>query len=353
MTSQTWASDTWPADDLEVLDACPVCGHGDSRVAFEGVTDKTFRVAPGTWTLRACDGCDTLFLNPRPSEASIGRAYEGYYTHSDINWSARPSQGRNARSLIRNTYLNQAYGYRFPFALPGALAHLVADRATRIKADFHVRHLPAPAQPGLRLLDMGCGNGDFVAIARDLGFDAVGLELDPVASEIGRAAGLDIVTGLQPRDAASRGPFDHVLFSHVLEHLHDPAKALRETFDLLRPGGRVWISQPNPASLGLARFGADWRGLETPRHLTLMMARTLQGLLEATGFERVRQPPPNAVANFFYRHSQAMALGLDPYAPGDPPDWRALSREADAADRRARIQPELGEIVTLMAFKPG
>src|SRR5260221_3119952 len=49
---------------------------------FRSLTDRTFRCAPGRWTLYGCAGCHSAYLDPRPTPQSIGLAYRRYYTAS-------------------------------------------------------------------------------------------------------------------------------------------------------------------------------------------------------------------------------------------------------------------------------
>lgn len=77
----------WPEDELEWLGKCPACGAARRDVLFEGLRDEAFHVAAGRWVLWRCQGCEAAYLDPRPSEASIGRAYANYYTHSE-RWPA-------------------------------------------------------------------------------------------------------------------------------------------------------------------------------------------------------------------------------------------------------------------------
>jgi SAM-dependent methyltransferase len=147
--------------------------------------------------------------------------------------------------------------------------------------------------------------------------------------------------------------FHHVFMNHVLEHFHDPRTALAEVARLLVPGGRLWLTQPNLGALGLARFGAYWRGLEPPRHLSLYTRARLSTFLAETGFEKIRTLPPADTALFYFRQSQAMRDGIDPNGPVDPPGWTDEILEcALSADRRARRKVDLGESLTMIAWKP-
>ena len=339
----------WPEAGLEHLNACPVCSETARALLFDGLADGLFG-APGLWQIWTCHGCRAAYLDPRPTVSTISLAYQAYYTHAPLHPKRLPTARRGFKALVANGYLNDEFGHDLSYALPKPLAKALCDPGLALKEAYRIRHLPPP-RPGARLLDLGCGNGNFLSVARDLGYQVTGLEPDPKAVEIGRAAGLEIFEGALPSPFLSIASFDQVTASHVIEHLHDPKAALRAIFDLLKPGGRVWISQPNLAALGLARFGKFWRGLEPPRHLTLFDRPGLTRLLEAVGFHQVRLLPADRAAGFYFRQSAALAAGQDPNGGQNTPSPR-VDREARIADRKAHRAPELCESLTLLAFRP-
>jgi 2-polyprenyl-3-methyl-5-hydroxy-6-metoxy-1,4-benzoquinol methylase len=72
---------------------------------------------------------------------------------------------------------------------------------------------------------------------------------------------------------------------HSLEHVHDPVATLRSAFQLLVPGGLLLVAVPNVESAPARWFGADWFGLDLPRHLTHFSKATLGEMLAVSGFE--------------------------------------------------------------------
>ena len=344
------AAAAWPAEDMEELGRCPICGSSDRQAAYEGLIDRIFG-APGRWRLYRCS-CSVVYLDPRPSEASIHRAYASYHTHHVVEL-ALPWRTAGLGGAVRRGYLNGKYRYRMPEAsLLGRLTWRFRRRAVR-NLDFVIRHLGPPARSGARILDVGCGNGDFLKVAEDLGYSAVGIDPDVSAVALGRARGLDIRAGSLPGSNQPPGSFDHIFLSHVLEHLHHPRAALEEILALLAPGGRLWLSQPNLDAPGLARFGKDWRGLEPPRHLSLYNAVSLASLLTSVGFAEVSLLPAEEAALFYYRQSHSVKLGLNPYDGAEPPGWKEeVMPAALAANRLARSRPDRGESLSMQAFKP-
>jgi SAM-dependent methyltransferase len=331
---------------LEYLGRCPVCGRAERKAAYEGVRDGVCGT-PGEWSFWKCE-CGILYLDPRPHPDSLALAYEDYYTH---NSSGAPLRWREPgfRGAVRRGYLNARYGYRLPGASPiGGLTWPLRRSAVK-NLDFMIRHLPAPSGPGRSILDIGCGSGEFLVVAEDLGYRAVGLDPDPKAVGRARSRGFEVRCASVPGSGEAPRSFDHIFLNHVFEHLHDNVGALREARSLLVPGGRLWLSTPNTGSAGLARFGRHWRGLEPPRHLALFDPPSLAGLLADTGFEHVRLLPPEEAAFFYFRQSQAIACGVEPGQMSDPPGWEGLRSAAATANRRARSTPSLAETLTMTA----
>jgi len=340
------AEGPWPEDGLEVLDQCPVCGCTERALEHEGLEDRIFFVAPGRWDLWRCKACQAAYLDPRPDVATIGRAYEGYYTHDAAPDVRSMSLKHRIRRQLANGYRNVAYGaHETPASGLGVIAAaLMPDMRATI--DASMRHLPR-ATPGQRLLDVGCGNGTFLKRAQGAGWTVSGVDFDPGAVEAARQIGLDARHGDISAFEDEAGRFDVITLAHVLEHVHDPIAMLGACHRLLTPGGRLWIETPNIDAQGHRVFGPDWRGLEPPRHLVLFNLSGLTKALERTGFSDIHMPPSRPRCEFMFGASAAIARGRDPMeAAGLNANQRRQAREAD---RFAKAKPEVRELVTLIA----
>ena len=137
------------------------------------------------------------------------------------------------------------------------------------------------------VLDVGCGRGEFLALLKERGIAAKGLDLNPEMIEVCRSRGLDATAA----DAASylQGLADETLGGliavQVVEHL-EPAyltRMLALAFDKVRPGGRVILETINPACW-VAFFESYLRDLT---HVKPIHPETLQYLLQASGFSNV------------------------------------------------------------------
>ncbi|WP_162789221.1 MULTISPECIES: class I SAM-dependent methyltransferase [Sphingomonas] len=171
--------------------------------------------------------------------------------------------------------------------------------------DYTFRYLPRPG-PKARLLDVGCGNGQWLEQARSSGWHVSGVDFDQFAVVRARAAGLDVRLGSIEAWADADEVFDAVTMSHVIEHVPDPGQLVRAAFDLLQPGGTLYIDTPNIDAPTHARFGRLWRGLEAPRHFIILSEQALLGLIEAAGFERVKRHRAPGATEFLIAASEAM-----------------------------------------------
>jgi SAM-dependent methyltransferase len=344
--------ETWPEADLEYLGKCPVCGEPDRSLAYSGLRDKVFFCAPGVWTSWRCGGCHVVYLDPRPTPESIGRAYENYYTHHDAGSLVAPSGGlgRRLRRIVANSYLNKKFGYMLRPALPLAWLPIAMKPKRALYTAHYYRHLPAPSDKDDYLLDVGCGNGMFLQIARDyLGYQVEGLEIDPNARDVATRRGLKVHSGLMPGSGLTPARYYQITLSHVLEHMHDPVAALQEVFSLLKPGGRVWISVPNIAAASLSRFGSNSRLLEPPRHLVMFDPNSLEQILEKVGFTDVTLLPHQDSHPFVHYQSWMMENGFDPYSSSDVIVPEKERRAAIVGSKSALSDPKSVNIFAMTA----
>jgi 2-polyprenyl-3-methyl-5-hydroxy-6-metoxy-1,4-benzoquinol methylase len=136
-----------------------------------------------------------------------------------------------------------------------------------------------------KVVDVGCGDGQFLDAAKQLGWSTLGIEMDPEAVKIVRASGHDVIQGTYEALADFDNEIDCVICSHVLEHVHDPKSLLLVISGALKVGGTALISLPNAGSIVLLTLQENWRGLEAPRHLAIPTFEGILNLTRALGFE--------------------------------------------------------------------
>lgn len=341
----------WPRDGLENVRSCPICDSRDRAPLYVGLTDRVYTSTPGKWDMYLCATCGSAYLDPRPTSSTIHLAYREYYTHiipAVADTAPRTGIRRFTRAL-GNGYRNWRYGTREePATRFGILVAWLFPRARRsIDSDF--RRLPRP-RAGARLLDVGFGSGAFLDHAKLAGWRVTGIDTDPLTVSSARARGLEVYeTDLESYEVKP-GSFDVITLSHVIEHVHDPRAFVTRTYNLLKPGGIVWIETPNQDSYGHRRFGRHWRGLEPPRHLALFSWRSLESLLRETGFVDMKRLTRHEVYAELAVKSQGISGG-----------WTPETRPAPSTKERvanwfggfiSRLDYRLSEFATLLAAKP-
>lgn len=271
----------WPEAVIEVMDACPICQSAQCELLHEGVRDWSFFSAPSSWSYWRCHDCGGVYLNPRPKIEAIWHAYASYYTHvgvaSGLGW-------RRLKARWRNERLSARFGRNINscLKLPNFLGSFVSRKAERMDLVFGWQEL-ADLKPG-ELMDVGCGAGVTLALARQLGWRVHGLEMDSAAVQAARDDGIDVLQGSFERLEEFKDAFDAIICSHVIEHVFDPLEMIRLMHAALRPGGVLLVATPNARSDVHHHFGKYWRGLEAPRHLILFTESTLKSILMRAGF---------------------------------------------------------------------
>ncbi|MGH6781474.1 MAG: class I SAM-dependent methyltransferase, partial [Sphingomonadaceae bacterium] len=235
----------------------------------ETLSDHLFG-APGRWSVRRCTepGCGLGWVDPKPRADQIGKLYAGYYTHQANGLGPPRSYATTgarhiAKRVLATVFFWKSAAYRTDY--------------------FHLEGM----KPG-RLLEVGCGNGDFLRAAAAAGWDALGIDFDAEAVAAARShPGVRAEVGDLLDHHFPNGSFDAIVMNNLIEHLDDPLAEIAECHRLLRPGGRLVVITPNLDSMGHAIFGGDWRGLEPPRHLHLFSVPTLRRAARNSGYRHI------------------------------------------------------------------
>ncbi len=267
--------------DIIASDAVPncyLCGLKGTSL-YEGLPDRWFG-APGAWNLKRCTNpeCGLVWMDPMPSRSEVWKAYRTYFTHRDYSPGNKQRIGMPDFLLLK-------------ILKPFYKAFWYATGLRWIEKQWRKRRddmFLGEAIPGGRLLDVGCGHGEYLARMRRRGWIVEGSEVDSAAVDWAREShGLTVHLGALESLRLPGDSYAAVTMSHVIEHVHDPVALLRECFRLLLPGGRLVLATPNIESFGHRWFGRNWSNLDPPRHLHLFTRRTLKECAARAGFRSI------------------------------------------------------------------
>jgi 2-polyprenyl-3-methyl-5-hydroxy-6-metoxy-1,4-benzoquinol methylase len=319
---------------LEQVTRCLFCDCADFSQSYESVRDFFFKADDGHFTYRRCSKCRSLWLQDRPTGDRLLKAYSTYHTHA----GPQPfTQRKGLRGALRSIYLKSR------FAQPaGAIDRLVIQCAKILLPDnFGIdRQLRFAPRAPARILDYGCGSGEYLLWLEPMGYALYGVEYDPELLTAVAERGIQIADVATVEQQPWDGTFDHITLSHVLEHVADPLGLLARLFAWLRPGGTLFVELPNADATGLAIFDHYWRGLEAPRHFALPTRAALMAALEQTGFAIAQNDVIRFVRNGIWEHSLSMC-------PAE--EWAARQAAMDAAPPETTAN---AEYLTFVARRP-
>ncbi len=239
-----------------VRTTCPVCHDTDAQ-PFLDVPDRFEPEAGTPYHLVRCRKCSLIYLNPRPDESVSGRFYEHEGYTPFVSATGAASMQDKVYTALRSAN-------------------------NRWKRNF----IEKQAGRKGRLLDVGCGTGEFLQEMQSAGWDVRGVERDArAAAHAVEALRLSVVRGGLDALPSPENSFDVITAWHVLEHLYEPHRAIVRMRDLLKKGGLLIIAVPNSASLDARIYRQNWIAFDTPRHLQHFTPAALQTMLKMHGFE--------------------------------------------------------------------
>jgi 2-polyprenyl-3-methyl-5-hydroxy-6-metoxy-1,4-benzoquinol methylase len=193
-----------------------------------------------------CTGCGLVYVNPR-------RDAETIHLHYNSNQSSRIQYYLEVEVADRRTFAE------------------ILNLADRL----------APSRGSL--LDIGPNTGTCMALARDRGWRAYGVEINDEAARYCREQrGLDVTSGALAEHTYPENSFDIVLMGDVIEHLRDPLDSMRIVQRMLKPGGAVIISTPD-----IGGWAARLLQVKPEEHLYYFAPSTMETLLRKAGLDVV------------------------------------------------------------------
>ena len=228
------------------VESCPVCDGRKFRPLLQ----------VGPHPVVQCPSCQLGLTNPQPSNTELGEIYGPNYV------------------LIENDPVGEA----------------MVLRSKRATADHYLDLLARAGVPADgKLLEIGCGAGNFLVRAADRGFEVTGLEYSPFAAERARqnlGGRGRVLHGEITVLAAESNAYDVCVLCDVIEHVRDPGAFLREIIRLLRPGGSLLVVTPSLDSWSARVLGSRWMEYKA-EHLYYFTPGTITRLLQRTSFGNV------------------------------------------------------------------
>lgn len=234
-------------------DKCPWCESENAQLHIElkdlFLTQEPFKILE-------CKDCGLLYTTPRPIKEKIGKYYksEKYYSHQENKAGFIPKVYEKVKSInLKNKY------------------NIVTEKTTKGK-----------------ILDIGCGVGDFLHTMELKGWECTGVEPSEEAKAIARKRIKAELFTSEEQENLIDSSFDIITMWHVLEHVDALRWQIQQLYRLCKPGGRIIIALPNYKSYDGQYYRAEWAAYDVPRHLNHFNKETLIKIFEENQLRHIK-----------------------------------------------------------------
>ncbi len=245
---------------------CPNCGYSitKKKYPFHGLY------------IMSCDSCNFQWLDPQPTDDQLNQIYNDTYF-----------LGKKESLIIDKMY-----------------------KMKRSTASLYLKQLiqfsgwEEKKINGLKLLEIGCGTGDFLLEAESMGFEISGLDVNSyLVEQINlRLNANRVLVGNIEEVKFPDGYFDAVVLFDVVEHVRDAKKFLSKIHGLLKQNGKIFIVTPSLDSWSARILGRHWMEYKL-EHLTYYGKKSIKVLLNSTGYCNPVFFPNYKYLNFDYINS--------------------------------------------------
>ena len=260
----------------ELIDIeCVICGRRDHSLLYERRFDYAY-------DLISCNGCRLVSTSPKLSDRQLQMQYNAP-VHAQDPLPQGDLRKANKRikqfdsKLKRAVLFKKGYFKTDKKGLPDALLGSLLK-------PFMLKNVPDWRGEG-KILDVGCNNGLFLYILKNLGWQTYGLELNKEGAKAAQSLGVQCFSGTLEEAAYPDNFFDIVRIYHVLEHVPQPREVLGEIKRILKPNGLVYFEVPNQASFAFYAFKHIWHGRGS--HLQAFSPASFKVLCEKVGLNIV------------------------------------------------------------------
>tara|TARA_B100001540_G_scaffold315357_1_gene342407 strand:+ start:897 stop:1757 length:861 start_codon:yes stop_codon:yes gene_type:complete len=212
------------------MSKCKIC---NSHNVVKKFVVKDFFLTKESFVIKKCKECSFLFTDPVPNKFEIAKYYESseYLSHN---------KNKSIFSLIYSIIkkINLAY-----------------------KSKKIYKHCSPE-----KILDIGCGSGDFLKKMQQKGHVVFGVENNKKAFEMSKKITENVFSSINEL-SEQKTKFDLITFWHSIEHIHDVTGFFKKCLFLLKEKGTIVIAVPNHESYDAIHYKKHWAAYDVPRHL--------------------------------------------------------------------------------------
>lgn len=285
---------------------CPWC---DSDNNHQFLKLKDYFLTQEDFEILECNDCKLLFTTPCPAPDKIGDYYksEEYLSHND-----------EKKSLFARIY------------------NIV--KKTNIKNKFNIA--VGNKQSAVRILDIGCGVGDFLNYAKEKGCKITGIEPNDDARKIAEKKLNTKVFSPAELENLPDNSFDIITMWHVLEHVADLKTEIHHLQRLLKNDGRLILALPNYKSFDAEYYKDKWAAYDVPRHLNHFSRTSIENIFKETKFQLTDIKPLKWDSFYISMLSEQYLGNSNSFIKGTITGWKS--------NRKAKNSGEYSSLVYIL-----
>ena len=223
---------------------CGICKGSAIKKHIEG---KDHNATEEIFSVVECEDCGYRFTSPRPKEKFIGKYYKSknYISHNSTK-----------KGLINKIY------------------HIVRKYQFYKKNQLIEKHSKTD---GKKILDIGCGTGDFLNYMQFKKWEIDGIEKDEGARKIASGKN-NISINCDIADLKEKNKYDVITMWHVLEHIYDTQTYIEKICEIVKKEGIIVIAVPNSNSYDATKYKENWVAYDLPIHVSHFRKNDIQNI---------------------------------------------------------------------------
>ncbi|AOW22086.1 methyltransferase [Urechidicola croceus] len=225
------------------------------------ISTKDYSVSKELFDLIHDEKLDLLITSPKPKNEDLGKYYESenYISHTD-----------SKKSLFDRVY---QFVKSYTISKKVKLINSLVEDSNKSK----------------KLLDIGCGTGDFLVASKNNGWEVYGVEPSEKAKKI---AEVKLSSNISSKiSELTIEKYDVITMWHVLEHVPNLIEYISQLKQLLKPNGTLIVAVPNYKCYDANYYGKFWAAFDVPRHLWHFSKKSIQDLFEKENMKVVKTLP--------------------------------------------------------------
>lgn len=228
---------------------CPLCRSSkNSKLFISSNTHGRHRLSQEKFTILKCHSCACIFPKIQTNKKYFNKYYSSSYYPSSVSRLSKLISSLSVKTKINN------------------LLKL-----------YH-------SKKNIKILDIGCGGGEFLSFLPDKYFKKNGLDTNPDSIKICQSKNINVIKADITSTIRIKENFDIITLNHVFEHLSSPNLGIKNIHHLLKPKAYLVLSVPLTDSIGYQLGRQNWFHLDTPRHLFIPNRHNITSFLESNHF---------------------------------------------------------------------